>query len=203
MLGVRETVGWREEGAMESQGMLNTQRAAGTLLALSFVACMVGVVMFTARDGTSGQPAPSFAYLALERGLFMGAVVITALGLAALSAILSGAHGDALVPARLATVIYAIATVLLLIGEASGLRSERPPYALIVAYVVLAFLAQAAFGALLVRTRFLPAWIGWATVVWNLGWLVVLPIITPGDIYFPVLHHPIPLLVGIALLRRG
>ncbi len=69
--------------------------------------------------------------------------------------------------------------------------------------MVLAFLAQAAFGALLVRTRFLPAWIGRAAIAWNVGWLVVLPIITSGDIYFPVLHHPIPLLVGIALLRRG
>ncbi len=188
---------------MESQDMLNTRRVAGTLLALSFVVCMVGVVMFSARDGTTGQPAPSFAYFAVERGLFVGAVVIAALGLAALAAILGGANGDALVPARLATVTYAIATVVLLIGEASGLRSEHPPYAVIVAYVVLAFLAQAAFGALLVRTGFLPGWIGWAAVVWNLGWLVVLPIITPGDIYFPVLHHPIPLLVGIALLRRG
>jgi hypothetical protein len=176
---------------------------AGTLLGLSFVVCMIGVVMFTARNGTAGQPAPSFAYFVLERGLFMGAVVITALGLAALAAIVGEAHGDALVPARLAAATYAIATVALLIGEASGLRSEHPPYALIVAYVVLAFLAQAAFGALLVRTGFLPAWIGWAAIVWNIGWLVVLPIISPGDIYFPVLHHPVPLLVGIALLRRG
>lgn len=188
---------------MESQGMLNTQRAAGTLLALSFVAYMVGVVMFTARDGTSGQPAPSFAYLALERGFVMAAVVVTALGLAALAAVLVGANGDALLPARLATATYAIAAVVLLIGEASELRSGRSPYALIVAYVVLAFLAQAAFGGILLRAGLLPAWIDWAAIVWNLEWLVVLPIITPGDIYFPVLHHPIPLLVGIALLRRG
>ena len=188
---------------MESQGMLNTQRVAGTLLALSFVACMVGVVMFTVRDGTSGQPAPSFTYLALERGLFMGAVVVTALGLAALAALVGGANGDALLPARLATAAYAVAAVALLIGEASELRSGRSPYALIVAYVVLAFLAQATFGVILLRAGFLPAWIGWAAIVWNIGWLVVLPIITPGDIYFPVLHHPIPLLIGIALLRRG
>jgi hypothetical protein len=39
-------------------------------------------------------------------------------------------------------------------------------------------------------------------VAWNLGWLVALPILSPGDLYFPVLHHPVPLLVGIALLRR-
>lgn len=67
---------------MESQGVINAQRVAGMLLALRFVACMVGVVMFTVRDGTSGLPAPSFAYFALERGFFVGAVVIAALGLA-------------------------------------------------------------------------------------------------------------------------
>lgn len=202
-MNVRELVGWGKRGSMGSQGMLNAQRVAGTLLGLSFVVCAVGVVMFTARNGTAGQPAPSFVYFALERGFFMGAVVITALGLAALAAIVGEAHGEALVPARLAAATYAIATVVLLIGEARGLRSERSPYALIVTYVVLAFLAQAAFGAILIRTGFLPAWVGWAAVVWNIGWLVVLPIITPGDIYFPVLHHPIPLLVGMALLRRG
>src|SRR5438067_5088680 len=158
----RELVGWREEGTMESQGMRNMPRMAGTLLALSFVVCMFGVVMFSARNGTAGQPAPSFAYFAVERSFFVGAVVITALGLAALAATVGEAHVEALVPARLAMVTYAIATAVLLIGEASGLRSERSPYALIVAYVVLAFLAQAAFGDLLVRTGFLPTWIGWA-----------------------------------------
>ena len=83
------------------------------------------------------------------------------------------------------------------------LRSGQFPYGLIVAYVVLAFLAQAALGVILLRAGFLPAWIGWAAIAWNVAWLVVLPILTPSDIYFPVLHHVIPLLVGIILLRRG
>ena len=78
--------------------------------------------------------------------------------------------------------VTSLAAVVLLIGEASELRSGRSPYALIVAYVVLAFLAQAAFGVLLVRTGFLPSWIGWVAIVWNIAWPVVLPIATPGDI---------------------
>jgi hypothetical protein len=75
-------------------------------------------------------------------------------------------------------------------------------YGSIVMYVLLAFLAQAAFGVSLLRTGLLPGWVGWATIVWNLAWLVVLPIVSPRDIYYPVLHHVAPLLIGIALLVR-
>jgi hypothetical protein len=46
----------------------------------------------------------------------------------------------------------------------------------------------------------LAAWLGWVTILWNLVWLVVLPVITPRDIYYPVLHHFAPLLIGTALL---
>jgi len=73
----------------------------------------------------------------------------------------------------------------------------------IVVFVVLAFLGQAAIGGALLQSNLLPAWIGWTTVVWNVALLVVLPIVTPGDIYFPVQHHLMPLLIGISLLWRG
>ena len=33
-----------------------------------------------------------------------------------------------------------------------------------------------------------------------LRWLVILPLATPKDIHFPVLHHVMPLVIGIALL---
>jgi hypothetical protein len=72
--------------------------------------------------------------------------------------------------------------------------------ALIVIYVVVAFLAQAALGGAVLQSGVLAAWIGWVSIVWNLAWLVVLPVITPRDIYFPVLHHFTPLLIGSALL---
>jgi hypothetical protein len=133
----------------------------------------------------------------------MAAAVITAIGLLLFATVVGGEHGDALLPARLAAATYAVATGLLLVGELGLLRGGRFPYALIVVYVVLAFLAQAALGVILLRTGFLPTWIGWAAIAWNIAWLVALAMLTPGDIYFPVLHHTIPLLVGIALLRRG
>ena len=42
---------------MESQGMLHTRRGAGALLGLSFVVCMLGVVMFAlgARRGAQSE----------------------------------------------------------------------------------------------------------------------------------------------------
>lgn len=188
---------------MEGQGMYTTPRFAGVLLTSCFFVFLVGGVMFWARNGMAGKPAPSFAYFAVERGFIMAAAVITAIGLLLFAEVVGRAHDGALLPARLAAATYAVATVLLLVAEAGLLRGGRFPYALIVAYVVLAFLAQAVLGVILLRAGFLPSWIGWAAIAWNLAWLVALAILMPGDVYFPVLHHVIPLLIGIALLRGG
>lgn len=78
-----------------------------------------------------------------------------------------------------------------------------PSYPVIVVAVVLALLGQALIGGGLRQGRLLASWIGWATTLWNLAWLVALPLFTPRDIYFPVLHHTMPLLIGAALLRRS
>ena len=75
-------------------------------------------------------------------------------------------------------------------------------YALIVIYVVLAFLAQAVLGGSLLQSGLLAAWIGWLAILWNIAWLVALPVTSPRDIYFPVLHHVMPLVIGIALLLK-
>jgi hypothetical protein len=84
--------------------------------------------------------------------------------------------------------------VLGVAAEALSLRlGYGQTYPLIVIYVVMAFLAQVAIGGALLQLGVLAAWIGWATILWNLAWLVALPIITPRDIYFPVLHHFAPL----------
>jgi hypothetical protein len=71
-----------------------------------------------------------------------------------------------------------------------------------VLYVVLAFLAQAALGTSLLQTRLVAGWVGWATIIWNLGWLLVMFIVRPRDIYYPVLHHVAPLIIGIAFLTQ-
>jgi hypothetical protein len=188
---------------MESSEIFSPGRAAGALLALSGVVFTAGGLMFFARGGTAGKPAPSSAYLAWERGFVTGAAVLASLGFVALAAALSGIAGDFRIPMWLTVALYALAVVAVLVAEGIGLWRGQSPYALIVAYVVVAFLAQAAFGVIVIQSGLLPAWVGWAAIVWNLAWLVVLPMVAPRDIYFPVLHHAVPLVAGIYLLWRG
>ena len=87
-------------------------------------------------------------------------------------------------------------------GETFYISRQGWIYAPIAAFVVLAFLAQAVFGAALGCIGFLPGWVGWATILWNLGWLVVLPITRPNGMYYPWLHYVAPLVIGIALLVK-
>ena len=68
---------------------------------------------------------------------------------------------------------------------------------------MLTFLSQALFGAAVLRTGFLPAWVRSVTILWNLGWLIILPIPRPKDMYYPWLHYVALLLTGITLLGRG
>jgi len=187
---------------MYNQPSGRTERAIGLFLVLGSIANVVGVVMFSLRDGTSGTPPPSFAYYVWERGFFMAAVVLTAVGFVLLEGHLHTSAGHVL--ARTGATTYLFAGILGVAAEALDVsRTGQNLYPLIVVYVVLAFLGQAAIGGALRQSGLLAPWIGWVTIVWNLAWLVVLPVITPGDIYFPILHHLMPLLIGGALLRRA
>jgi hypothetical protein len=127
--------------------------------------------------------------------------------LAAIGFVLLEEHlhtSDGRVLARIGATTYVFAGILGVVAEALGLSGwGRSLYPLIVVHVVLGFLGQAAIGGALRQARFLAPWIGWATIVWNLGWLVVLPMITPRDIYFPILHGLMPLLIGVPLLRSA
>jgi len=72
---------------------------------------------------------------------------------------------------------------------------------LLVVMVVMLFGAEALLGGALLTTGLVPAWIGWTTVIWNLGWPVLLLIVSPGDLYYPILHAIPLLLIGISLAR--
>jgi hypothetical protein len=180
-------------------------RAAGFFLVGAFVASLAGVVMFDIRGGPSGGAPPSHSFFLWERSFFMAAVILTAIGFVLLEGRLQNADGRAL--ARTGATTYLIAASLLVTAEAFrmsvGDGFEKRAYALFVVYVVLAFLAQAAIGGALLRSRVVGASIGWVTIVWNLGLLVVLSVITPGDIYYPIAHQIMPLVIGGALLWRA
>ncbi len=101
---------------------------------------------------------------------------------------------------QLGLVTYLLAAAVVIIAETAYLSKRDWVYPQIVFYVVLAFLAQAAFGVSLLQTGLVAGWVGWATIIWNLAWLPVLLFFSPRNIYFPVLHHVAPLIIGIALL---
>ena len=105
--------------------------------------------------------------------------------------------------ARLGMVAYLFGAVVVVVAETAYVGKRDWIYPQIVLYVVLAFLAQAAFGASLLQTGLVAGWAAWASIIWNLGWLLIMFIVRPRDIYFPVLHHVAPLVIGIALLTQG
>jgi hypothetical protein len=187
---------------MNHQRFWRIERAAGLFLVLGFVTNLAGVVMFSIRGGVSGGAPPSPEYYLWERGLLVVAIVLTAIGFVLLEGQLDNTAGRVL--ARTGMTAYLFAGILGVAAEALDLSGTgQNLYPLIVVYVVLAFLAQAAIGGALRQSGLLAPWIGWTTILWNLAWLLVLPVITPQDIYFPILHHLIPLLIGAPLLRRA
>lgn len=62
---------------------------------------------------------------------------------------------------------------------------------------LIGFLALAAYGGALLQTALVPAWAGWATLVFSLVLLVQLLI--TGDT-LPAFHYVPPLLIGVLLL---
>ena len=190
---------------MVDQRFWSFERSAGFFLVLSFVASLAGVVMFTIRGGPSGGTPPSHTFFLWKRSFFMAAVILTAIGLVLLEGRLQNTDGRVL--ARTGATTYLIAGTLLVTGEAFRMSLgdvfEKQAYALFVIYVVLAFLAQATVGGALLQSGVLATWIGWVTIVWNLGLVVVLSVITPEDIYYPIAHQIMPLLIGGALLWRA
>ena len=182
---------------MSAQQFWTIENASGLFLALGFLAFLPAGLMFWMRGGPQGRPIPSRAYFLWERSLVMAAVVCTAMGFVLLADYLQSAG----ILARTGATVYLFAGTLAVAAEALSLSQGFDKHrALIVVYVVFAFLAQAAIGAALLQAGVLPAWIGWLAIVWNIGWLVVLPLVSRRDMYFPVLHHFMPLVIGIALL---
>ncbi len=174
-------------------------RISGAVLVLGSLTFLPAGFMFVFRGGMNGRPLPSQAYFVIERGFVMAAVVLTAVGLALFEGYLQGSGGHVL--ARTGATMYLFGAILVVAAEALSLRGGYDKhFPLIAVYIVLAFLAQAAIGGALLQTGVLAAWVGWLTIVWNLALLVWLPLAHRRDIYFPWVHHFMPLVVGIALL---
>ena len=183
---------------MDLKVLTSQQIVCGWLLILSGVIFVPGGLLYTGRAILKWPAAQSQSYLYWERGLVMAAILDATLGLVLLERLLGAAGDQILTPIGL--TIFLIGTVLVLTAETLSLGRQEMIYAPIVVFVVLAFLGQAAFGAAILRTGLLPAWVGWATIIWNLAWLVILPIARPQNMYYPWLHYVAPVIIGIMLL---
>ena len=186
---------------MDVQGLLIERRITASLLIFSGIVFLVAASLFTARVIWKWPAGQSETYLRWERGVVIAGFLVNVLGFVLLEDKLRTA-GDTMI-ARMALVIYIIAAALMAVAETNYLSNRQWVYPQIIAHVVLAFLAQAAFGVGILRTELLPNWVGWVTILWNLGCLVVVPIFYPNDIYFPWLHYVAPLIIGIALLMKA
>jgi hypothetical protein len=174
---------------------------SGLILVLSSAALLPGLLMFWFRQGQKGGPPRSPAHYAWERAFVAGWVILTAVGIVLLQETLQNSPGQIL--AVTGAAAYFFGSVLLAAAEIlSPAVGYEKIYRLAAGYVIIAFLAQAALGGAVLQSGLLAAWIGWASIVWNIAWLVILPLISPRDINFPILHSIMPLVVGIALLLK-
>lgn len=180
---------------------LSEPQITAILLILCGAVFLVGGILYTGRAIWKWPIGQTAAYLIWERGSVLLALLINVLGFVLLEDLLDNAGGVVL--ARMAIVPYILGATILFVAETAYLNDRTWVYSQIIVSVVLAFLAQAAFGAAIVQTGLLASWVGWATIIWNLAWLIVLLIFSRGNVYFPALHHVAPLLIGIALLIRG
>lgn len=186
---------------MVAKSLISEQIAAGWLLILSGLIFTVGGMLYTGRAIFKWPVAGAPAYLRWERGFVMAALLTAVLGFTLLEKLLETAGDRMLAPSGMAILLIGAGVVIF--AEAFFISRQEYLYGPIVAFVVLAFLAQAVFGASIIRTGLLPGWVGWATILWNLVWLVILPIARPNDMYYPWLHYAAPLLIGIGLLLKG
>ena len=186
---------------MFNQSVWSNRRAGGLFLVLGFAANLVGVLMFIFSSGILGDLPRTTTFVMWERSILALAVVLTMVGFVLLEGYLATTHGS--VFARIGASTYFFGAVLVVVAETLGFTvGYEQTYAVVVAYVILAYLAQASFGVALLQSGVVASWIGWGAILWNLAWLVALPLISPQDIYFPILHHLVPLAIGIALLRK-
>ena len=152
--------------------------------------------------------------------MFMGAAAVILLaGLSLLSMMLEGANERifsllGLVGFLLAAVLWVIfsafrSTVTVEAAQDLTTTGVMPAhyeplakwgFALFLVYAVVGFLALAAYGLSILQTGLLPAWTGWATLIFSIAMLILLLI--TGDT-LPAFHYLPAVLIGIVLLFVG
>lgn len=179
---------------------LTARALTGGLLLAGGAAVFAGILLYGFRVFLHAPFGARPGYYQWERWSIISGFITLALGLVALSGLLRST-GDPLF-SDVGLTAFAIGVVVLAVAEVSWVTAaglpDRLTGSLVRIFVVLSFVAQAAFGAALLKTGLLPGWLGWTTVIWNLGWLALM--LGARDPYYPFMHLQLPLLAGILLL---
>lgn len=177
---------------------ISARTAAAGLMVLSFMIFFVAGILFTGRALWKWEIKNLSTYMIWERSLVIVPTVMTSLGLVLLSDMLN-ASGYAFW-ARLGTTAYVFGAVLVVSAETAFISRNEWNSAQVTLYIILALLGQAAIGAALLQTGFVAEWIGWLTVIWNVGFLSTFIILRPREVYYPVIHFFAPLVIGLGLV---
>jgi hypothetical protein len=186
---------------MDAKDVISEQAVAGWLLILSALMFLPAGILYTGRAILQWPRAQTQGYRYWERGLVIAAILVATMGFLLLTQRLESA-GDRIV-APLAMLFILVGTVLVIAAETYYLSRRQWISAAVSVFIFLSLLGQAAFGASILRAGLLPAWVGWATIIWGLAWMIILPIARPDNMYYPWLHYVVPLLIGITLLLKG
>lgn len=175
------------------------EHTAGIFLVLVAIATLPGFMMFWLRRGHRGGPPRSRTHWVVERSSILSGVVLIALGFMFLGSAFENTDGHIL--ANISATAFFFGGVLIVAAEALMLTlGYEKVIGLVNIYVVMAFLAEAAIGGAVIQSGLLAASIGWATILWNIAWLIVLSLFSRRDMYYPILHYVMPFVIGIALL---
>ncbi len=186
---------------MDAANLLSEQIVTGWLLIFSSILFLPSGLLYTARAIWQRPGAQGRRYFILERGLVMAAVLTSASGLVLFAQFLENA-GDSVL-SSMGMTIFLVGAVLIITAESLSLGRQEGLYPTIVLSIILTFTGQVLFGLSILRTGTLALWVGWTAVIWNLAWLVILPIARRQNMYYPWLHYVVPLIIGIALLRTA
>lgn len=214
---------------MESSGSFTGYRLTGLVLIFAFVLAAIGAVLpYLGGNGNTSiyeLAAPdNLQAVAAELTLWRWTNVVWGVAalalLAGLSMLTMLLEAKERVFSRLGLIGFLVAAVLWLIFSAfRGVLTVQvaqemttagaaPAYyaplaqwmfAVFFIYAALGFLALAAYGVSLLQARWLPGWVGWATLLFSIAMLIVL--FVQGD-NLPAFHYLPGLLIGGLLLFR-
>lgn len=173
------------------QAQIRLERTAGWVLLAGSAFLIIAALLFGAIEAGNEWLAP-WQSAALVIGL-----LVTLFGLISLEEALA-ANGERLLP-RFGTVAFGIGTTSFVVADALGQATGQFTFELERLYTLLACVAIALFGWSILRSRSLPAAVGWFAIAWA---------VIDGALYLArILQAPlgpniVTLLFGLALVRR-